>query len=213
MKKVRAIAVAITVTILFVAAVMFLRFFLPFLPGRAHNHISISLPFNDDNLTFVNPMGETINHPKPANPHGHPGIDFAWDYPVKIIASATGRVSTIKIHKGFDAGHPTWDVEVVTGDYATRYTELDGYAVKKGQQVKQGDLIGTSGSYSTQGRSSYSIHWEFDYNTVWFDRLCPLTYFDSESRNRIDAIWAKTGNTFQGKYPTLCSGDYFERDQ
>lgn len=190
------------------AIFILLRFVVPFLSSRSHDPITIILPFNDDNLVFVNPMGEKVNHPDA--PRGHPGIDFAWDHNVDIIASAAGKVSNIKPHQGFAKG--SWDVEIVTGDYAVRYTELSDYAVTQGSFVQQGQLVGHP-YLSGQGKQSYAIHWEFDYNTFWTDRLCPLNYFNADSRQRIDAIWVKVGNTFNSQYPSLCSGDYLGKDK
>ena len=189
------------------------RFFVPFLPGRAHERITISLPFaEEDDARELIPMGETINHPDA--PHGHPGIDFSWDHDVPIIASAAGIVTKIQRHED---GH-TWDVEVVTGDYAVRYTELESFnpALKKRQRISKGSWIGQPGhplDLPDGNRNHYSIHWEFDYDTFWIDRLCPMTYFDEDSRRRIERIWDRSTWQYKDRFPDICSGPYFGRDK
>lgn len=69
------------------------------------------------------------------------------------------------------------------------------------------------GLTNAAGGAGDSTHWEFDYNTLWYDRLCPMTYFGSESQARINAIWAKVGTTYDGRYPDICSGDYLGKDK
>jgi murein DD-endopeptidase MepM/ murein hydrolase activator NlpD len=189
------------------------RFIVPFLPGRTHERITISLPFAaEDDARELIPMGETINHPD--SPHGHPGIDFSWDHDVPIIASAAGIVTKIQRHED----GRTWDVEVVTGDYAVRYTELESYnpELKKGQRIAQGSWIGQPGhplDLPDGNRRHYSIHWEFDYDTFWVDRLCPMTYFDDDSRQRIERIWARSTWQHKAESPDICSGFYYGRDE
>jgi hypothetical protein len=57
------------------------------------------------------------------------------------------------------------------------------------------------------------MHWEFDYDTPVYDRLCPLTYFNEEALTRINAIWEKVGDTHGGKFTEICSGDYKNRNE
>ena len=62
-----------------------------------HERVTISLPFSKENeAQWLIPMGETIAHPKPQVPHGHPGIDFIWDHSTPIIAVASGTVANIR---------------------------------------------------------------------------------------------------------------------
>ena len=69
----------------------------------------------------------------------------------------------------------------------------------------------TLGAYGN--RSHYSIHWEFDYDTFWFDRLCPLSYFDDDSRRRIERIWDRSTWMYKDRFPDICSGYYLGRDR
>jgi hypothetical protein len=194
------------------------KFFIRFLPFMPREGITISLPFapEDDDLIFINPMGEKVEHPNA--PHGHPGLDFGWQHAAPLRAAAAGKVTKIKEHPpgGFGETEKIYDVEIVTGIYAIRYTEIaPSENVKVGTRVDQGEVIGRGGEYKQPGGlgTYYSTHWEFDYDTVWYDRLCPLTYFDANSLSRINAIWGKVGTTYDGRYPDICSGDYNGRDK
>ncbi|MEK7227636.1 MAG: M23 family metallopeptidase [Patescibacteria group bacterium] len=212
-KILKVAAIVLLIVIMFFAWKLFIRF-LPFIP---HERIAISLPFDekDDDLIFINPMGEKVMHPNA--PHGHPGIDFGWHHPAPLIAVADGRVTKIKEHRsgGYGETEKIYDVEIVSGIYAIRYTEIAPAAnIKVGTEVKKGDVIGRGGEYNQPGGLGlyYSTHWEFDYNNFWTDRLCPLTYFDRDSLSRINVIWKKVGTTYDGKYPEICSGGYKGKD-
>lgn len=102
--------------------------------------------------------------------------------------------------------------------YTIRYDEiLPDPNLKVGQWVNKGDIIGRGGEYKQESKGGfgtfYSTHWEFDYDSFITDRLCPLTYFDKESLERIQAIWDKVGQTYNGQFPEICSGFYKGRDK
>lgn len=193
------------------------KFYFRFLLVDPHNSIVISLPFTeeDDNLIFINPMGE-IDHHEP--PRGHPGLDFAWYQPAPLIAVVDGRVTKIEEDpkKEFGVAEKVYDVDLVSGAYAIRYSGIaPSPGLKVGMEVKQGDVMGRGGKYKDERGAlgvHYSVHWEFDYDTPVFDRLCPLTYFDKESLLRINKIWNKVGQTYNGQSPEICSGFYKGRD-
>lgn len=207
----RKLALILAVLIVAMITMFAFRYVVPFLPGRTHDRITISLPFAaEDDARDLIPMGETINHP---TARGHPGIDFSWDHDVALIASADGVVTSIRRHED----GRTWDVEVVTGDYAVRYTELGSFSpeLRKGIKVGKGDFIGHPNhplDLPDRNPQHYGFHWEFDYNTFWVDRLCPLTYFDGDSRRRIENIWAKSTYPHKDRFPDICSGFYHGRD-
>ncbi len=213
MKK-RIVIIVGVLGLLLVAAVV--RFgFTQYIP---HQRISITLPFaaEDDDLIFINPMGEKVEHAKA--PRGHPGLDFGWHHPATLRAAAAGKVTRIKEHPsgGYGEAEKIYDVEVVSGVYAVRYEEIAPAAsLQVGMKVKQGDVIGRGGKYEQPGGlgTYYSTHWEFDFNTPVFDRLCPMSYFTAESASRLTAIWAKVGQTYDGRYPEICSGDYKGRQE
>ncbi len=190
-----------------------------FLP---HQKIQISLPFSakEDSTTGMIPMGETKFHPKPQVPNGHPGIDFQWEHQVSIIASADGIIT--KIDHGSTEGI---DVIVTNGVYELRYKELNetslGNNIKEGNSIKKGDFIaypyGTIFNDSKNGKPYYQIHWEFASISLIKDRFCPTTYFDSESRTRIEKIWAnvdpEADQGIKRLFPNICNGDYFNKTE
>ena len=215
----KGLVLKIVLFILFTIVLFFgWKFFIRFLPFMPHQRVTISLPFarEDDDLIFINPMGEKVMHPD--SPLGHPGIDFAWHHPAPLIAAASGKVTKIKEHPpgGWGETEKIYDVEIVSGIYAVRYTEIaPAENLKVGMSVNKGDIIGRGGEYNQPGGLGlyYSTHWEFDYDTPVFDRLCPLTYFDTDSLSRINSIWNKVGTTYDGRYPDICSGDYKGKDK
>lgn len=211
-KVIKIVALLLLLVILFLGWRLYFRF-LPFVP---HDRITISLPFSseDDDLIFINPMGETDHH---TPPRGHPGLDFAWHHPAPLLAVAEGKITKITEHPpgGHGETEKMYDVELVSGIYAIRYDEISPAPnIKVGTYLKKGDVLGRGGEYN-QGALGlhYSVHWEFDYDSFATDRLCPLTYFDPDSLARINSIWYKVGSTYNGQFPEICSGFYKGRDK
>jgi hypothetical protein len=206
--------------VLAVILLIFLGLFIRFYAFRyfPHERIEISLPWapEDDDLIFINPMGEKVEHAN--SPLGHPGIDFGWHHPAPLIASVGGRVTKIDEHStgGHGETEKVYNVEVVTGVYAVRYQEIAvREGLKEGMHINKGDIIGRGGKYVQEGGlgTYYNMHWEFDFNSPIFDRLCPMTYFDQDSQARITAIFDKVGQTYNGQYPAVCSGAYDGREE
>tara|TARA_Y100000590_G_scaffold248686_1_gene279441 strand:+ start:198 stop:983 length:786 start_codon:yes stop_codon:yes gene_type:complete len=127
---------------------------------------------------FINPLenaivtgvygSQRILNGKPKWPHY--GIDFAADEGTEIIAMLDGVVTLAEpdlFYTGgtliFDHGH----------GISTLYMHMKTLMVKKGQKVKQGDVIGTVGS---TGRSTGA---HLDVRLNWFQtRLDPATVLD-----------------------------------
>jgi len=111
---------------------------------------------------------QRILNGKPKWPHY--GLDFAADEGTKIKAMLDGVVTlaeTDLFYTGgtliFDHGH----------GISTLYMHMQKLLVKKGQKVKQGDVIGTIGS---TGRATGA---HLDVRLNWFDvRLDPATALD-----------------------------------
>ena len=137
----------------------------------------------NSNLTFfknkfINPLenaiitgvygSQRILNGKPKWPHY--GIDFAAEEGTKIKSMLDGVVTLAEpdlFYTGgtliFDHGHGV----------STLYMHMKKLMVKKGQKVKQGDVIGTVGS---TGRSTGA---HLDVRLNWFDvRLDPATVLD-----------------------------------
>jgi murein DD-endopeptidase MepM/ murein hydrolase activator NlpD len=181
------------------------------LTSAPSERVIIQLPFDQD-PSNINPMGETIEHPDHG---GHPGIDFQWRTSVKILSSSDGVVSYVSVGQSKE---DKWDVEVLTGNYFVRYKELESVhpQVEVGSPVVRGDVIGDVGDFSSIGFSDhYQLHWEFGIVSTFSgagNRLCPMTYFDEESRVKLLALWEATDNDFKEDFPYICSGFYFGKD-
>ena len=111
---------------------------------------------------------QRILNGKPKWPHY--GLDFAADEGTKIKAMLDGMVTLAEpdlFYTGgtliFDHGH----------GISTLYMHMEKISVKKGQKIKQGDIIGTVGS---TGRATGA---HLDVRLNWFQtRLDPATVLD-----------------------------------
>ncbi|HSX57884.1 MAG TPA: hypothetical protein VLE47_01265 [Candidatus Saccharimonadales bacterium] len=170
-----------------------------------HQKIIIVVPFDKNNPPDqMIPMGETLYHPKPKVPKGHPGIDFGWSKADgKVLSSSEGSVRQIKLGASEEG---LYDVEIASGFYFLRYKELKkvNSDLKVGSKVKKGDFIGTPGTLAN------GFHWELASISLIRDRYCPVSYLDPESKTLIENIWDKVPSTdkVKNKFPEICSGDY-----
>ena len=102
----------------------------------------------------------------------HTGIDYACPFGTEILASADGTV----LLSGYDgSGFGNWIVILHEKDKATVYAHLSERYVYVNQKVRQGDVIGLSGS------SGYSTgpHLHFEARSKWNDPAShkdPMTY-------------------------------------
>src|SRR5262245_34904746 len=92
--------------------------FVAFGPALPHKKVSLILPFapEADALTGLIPMGETKFHPKPAAPHGHPGIDFGGEEQFALIAAMDGTVTKVDSSPK-DVKESMYDIIIVNGPY------------------------------------------------------------------------------------------------
>ncbi|MDR1896616.1 MAG: M23 family metallopeptidase [Prevotellaceae bacterium] len=126
------------------------------------------LPINNLDINAVGAsVGDKIN-PIHKSLHVHTGIDFAVPVGSEVVATASGTVQNI-ISKKFSTG-----TEIIINhenDYETRYLYLDTPLVKKGEKVKQGEVIGIVGNI---GMSVPHLHYEVRMGGKIAD---PLNYF------------------------------------
>jgi murein DD-endopeptidase MepM/ murein hydrolase activator NlpD len=99
----------------------------------------------------------------------HTGIDFAASIGTPVYATADGTVSKVDVK--FSGYGKTIEIDHGFG-YRTRYAHLHDFAVKKGQHVKRGDLIGYVGS--TGLATAPNLHYEVFIND---QRVDPVHYF------------------------------------
>ena len=87
----------------------------------------------------------------------HQGIDFAAQIGTPIYATADGSIMTVEFSF---SGYGNM-VEIDHGfGYKTRYAHMHGFAVRVGQKVKRGELIGYVGNtgLSTAPHLHYEVH-------------------------------------------------------
>ena len=162
--------------------------------------INISLPYaKEDEVIGLVPLGETVYHPVA----GHPGIDFGWDHNAPIRASADGTIENFS--KIETREHENVNLILRSGQYFIEYGGLEYYNhnLSVGSSVKKGDIIGYPGA---KKGSNYAIHWEIKPAYPNSERLCPLTYFDNESKERIEKIWKTAIWDHRTEFPDICNG-------
>lgn len=81
-------------------------------------------------------------HPVQKRWKAHKGTDYAAPHGTQIMATATGTVTK----SGYTRGNGKYVKIRHNGTYSTQYLHMSRRAVKVGQTVKQGDIIGYVGS-------------------------------------------------------------------
>ena len=99
----------------------------------------------------------------------HPGIDFAASIGTPIYATADGTVEQVSVK--FSGYGKMVEIDHGFG-YRTRYAHMHGFAVRSGQSVKRGDLIGYVGN--TGMSTAPHLHYEVIING---GQVNPVHYF------------------------------------
>jgi len=99
----------------------------------------------------------------------HNGIDFAASIGTPVYATADGSVTKVEVR--FSGYGKMVEIDHGFG-YRTRYAHMHDFAVKKGQHVKRGDLIGYVGN--TGLSTAPHLHYEVFIND---QRVDPVHYF------------------------------------
>ena len=99
----------------------------------------------------------------------HSGIDFAASIGTPIYATADGKVVTMDVK--FSGYGKLVEIDHGFG-YRTRYAHMHDFAIKKGQNVRRGDLIGYVGN--TGMSTAPHLHYEVLINGTQVD---PVHYF------------------------------------
>lgn len=121
----------------------------------------------------------------------HNGIDFAASIGTPIYATADGSVTTVDVK--FSGYGKMVMIDHGFG-YRTRYAHMHDFAVKKGQQVKRGDLIGYVGNtgLSTaphlhyevfiKGQTVDPVHYFFnDLTAAEYEKILELASTENQS--------------------------------
>ena len=81
-------------------------------------------------------------HPKTNQWYLHKGIDIAGSIGVPVLASANGKI----IESGYDRGYGNYVLIRHKYGFRTRYSHLQNLYTSEGQEVRQGEIIGTLGN-------------------------------------------------------------------
>ncbi len=112
-------------------------------------------------------------HPFTKRWYLHKGIDIAYSRGTKVVSTADGKV----IEKGFDSsGYGNYIVIKHKYGFYTRYAHMDKVQVKEGQNVQQGEVIGTLGN--TGLSTGPHLHYEVRIGSQVVD---PQRYLDFNS--------------------------------
>ncbi len=99
----------------------------------------------------------------------HTGIDFAASIGTPIYATADGTVTTVDVRF---SGYGKMVIIDHGFGYQTRYAHMHDFAVRKGQQIRRGDLVGYVGNTGTS--TAPHLHYEVMINGRQVD---PVHYF------------------------------------
>ncbi len=121
----------------------------------------------------------------------HTGIDFSAPIGTPIYATADGVVDRVDV--SFSGYGKSVEIDHGFG-YRTRYAHMHGFAVKKGQKVKRGELIGYVGNtgLSTAPHLHYEVfindktvnpvHYFFnDLNPAEYEKIIELASIENQS--------------------------------
>ena len=206
--------------------------------------ITITIPFDpEDPVEGIMPMGETIEHPEHEIVGGHPGIDFQWynhtDGRPKIFVSAAGVISVVAPEEDGALAvtilHDDFKVVTDIGEktYYTLYGPVDSdFEFKVGDRIESGGFLGYVYDYPDTDNPKlppnvYMIHWEFGILQTWIsktgpppegwihrNRLCPMIYFDKESKDLLEEIWSSPDSYgHKDQFPYLCNNVYHGKNE
>ena len=104
-------------------------------------------------------------HPILKRPRPHNGTDFGAPTGTPIRATGSGKV----VMAGRNGGHGNFVKIDHPGPYASSYSHMHRIKVKRGQHVKQGQIIGTVGS--TGMSTGPHLHYQFWKNGRFVDPM------------------------------------------
>jgi len=126
---------------------------------------------NKHYLALVSGFGMRV-HPIYKYKRMHTGIDFAATIGTPIYATADGVIDEVQV--SFSGYGKMVEIDHGFG-YRTRYAHMHGFAVRKGQRVRRGELIGYVGN--TGLSTAPHLHYEVLINGV---QVNPVHYFFSD---------------------------------
>ena len=118
------------------------------------------VPINENTLKKVLGWGYRV-HPIYKDKRLHGGIDYTAPTNTPVYASQSGTVSMVSKGK-LKSGYGKRIELQHDKNYKTVYAHLNGFNIKEGQQVDQGDIIGYVGN--TGGSTAPHLHFEIHKN-------------------------------------------------
>lgn len=117
-------------------------------------HVPAIQPISENNLKQMASGYGRRTDPIYGTAKFHEGMDFACDVGTPVYATGDGKITAATWHSGYGQ-----HIDISHGyGYTTRYAHLSKLAVKPGQAVKRGDLIGYSGN--TGKSTGPHLHYE-----------------------------------------------------
>ncbi len=120
-----------------------------------------SLNRNDDFIPDINPVNGEISR---GYSKEHPGIDIASEQGMIVVSTIMGNVEGI----GWDDAFGNY-VLISNEKFSIFYGHLQKVYVKKGQNVKKGEMVGTVGN--TGKSSAPHLHYEIKKGSTYYDPM------------------------------------------
>lgn len=140
--------------------------------GSKANNIPAIQPVINNELTLLTAPYGMLIHPFYKSMVSHQGVDYTVPVGSRVFATADGKVKEVKTRKTTSGRYIVIDHG---GGYETQYSHLSRIDVKKGQNVRRGDIIGLTGN---SGLSlSPHLHYEVKFDGM---RVDPIHYFFME---------------------------------
>lgn len=139
--------------------------------GDGRNRIPAIQPVINQQLTLLTASYGMRIHPFYRTLQSHQGVDYTVPEGSRVFATADGRVKEIASRS--TAGR-TIVIDHGNG-YETSYSHLLAVNVRRGQEVRRGDIIGLSGN--TGLSIAPHLHYEVRHNGM---RVDPIHYFFME---------------------------------
>ena len=140
--------------------------------GKGCNNIPAIQPVINKQLSLLTTSYGMRIHPFYKTLQAHQGVDYAIPEGSRVFATADGRVRDVSSRSSTSG--KTVIIDHGNG-YETSYSHLSSISVRKGQQVRRGDIIALSGD--TGLSLAPHLHYEVRYKGV---RVDPIHFFFME---------------------------------
>lgn len=137
--------------------------------GEACNHIPAIQPVLNEQLSLLTASYGMRIHPFFKTLKSHQGVDYTIPEGSRVFATADGKVKSVSTRSSTSGQ----SIVIDHGNgFETSYSHLGKIHVRKGQQVRRGDIIALSGN--TGLSLAPHLHYEVRHNGM---RVDPIHYF------------------------------------